>query len=138
MSDSYQAVHDAVRSRISGGNIGEVIESVAREAFDISWQKDAIKTEFLTVAFEMQRPSVVFKPTISQDGNAWLAILGDLPTGVVGSGDTPAEAMLAFDKAWHAKAHPPLTPSLDPATVEACAKVAVALCNLRACVRRTT
>ena len=101
MSDSYRAIYDAVRSKISGGNIGDVIREVAFNAFDISWQNDAIKTEFLNVAYELQRPSTIYRPELSQDGNAWLAIYGDLPTGVVGSGSTPAEAMLAFDKAWN-------------------------------------
>lgn len=96
-----QEIYDAVRSKISGGDIGGAVSEIARNAFDISWEKDAVKTEFLNVAYEWQRPSVVFKPTISQDGNAWLAILGDLPTGVVGAGNTPAEAMADFDKAWH-------------------------------------
>lgn len=103
MADTYQAVYDAVRSKISGGDIGSVAREIMRDAFDISWQKEAIKTEFLNVAFEMQRPCVVFKPTLSQDGNAWLAIYGDLPTGVVGTGSSPAEAMADFDRAWHSK-----------------------------------
>lgn len=103
MSD-YQAIYDAVRSKISGGDIGAVVADIARNAFDISWQIDAIKTEFLTAAHEMQRPSAIYKPSLTQDGNAWIAILGDLPTGVVGCGDTPAEAMLNFDKAWHSPA----------------------------------
>lgn len=47
------------------------------------------------------RPSVLHKPTIVKDGNAWLAILGDLSTGVVGCGNTPNEAMLDFDKEWY-------------------------------------
>jgi hypothetical protein len=37
-----------------------------------------------------------------QDGNAWLAIYGDLPSGVVGSGDSPELAMADFDRAWYA------------------------------------
>ena len=36
MADSYQAIYDAVRSRIFGGNIGEVVREVAFRAFDIS------------------------------------------------------------------------------------------------------
>lgn len=102
-----QEIYDAVRSKISGGDIGATISEVARNAFDISWEKDAVKTEFLNVAHEMQRPCVLFKPDLSQDGNAWLAIYGDLPTGVVGAGETPAEAMADFDKAWHRKAVTP-------------------------------
>jgi hypothetical protein len=99
MSD-YQAIYDAVRSRISGGNIGDVIADVARNAFDISHRVEMVSNEYLTAAYEQQRPSVLFRPTLSQDGNAWLAIYGDLPTGVVGSGDTPAAAMESFDLAW--------------------------------------
>lgn len=45
-------------------------------------------------------PHVIYKPEIVQDGNAWLCIYGDLPTGVVGCGSTPAEACSDFDKAW--------------------------------------
>lgn len=104
MADSYQAIYDAVRSRISGGNVGDVVSEVARNAFDISWEKEAVKTEFLNVAFELQRPSTVYRPELVQDGNAWLAIYGDLPTGVVGCGSTPAEAMADFDKSWHREA----------------------------------
>lgn len=65
------------------------------------------KKELINAATEMQRPSVLFRPRVSQDGNEWLAILGDLPTGVVGCGSTPAEAMADFDRAWHKKAQTP-------------------------------
>lgn len=46
-------------------------------------------------------PHVLMRPTLIQDGNAWLAIYGDLPTGVEGTGDTPANAMADFDEAWN-------------------------------------
>lgn len=45
-------------------------------------------------------PHVLMRPALVQDGNAWLAIYGDLPSGVVGTGATPAEAMADFDAAW--------------------------------------
>jgi len=109
--DSYQAIYDAVRSKISGGDIGSAVREVAREALDISWARDAVKDEFIRAAFEMQRPAVLFRPNLSQDGDAWLAIYGDLPTGVVGTGSTPAEAMADFDSAWHRKA---VTPEPTP------------------------
>lgn len=51
-----------------------------------------------------QLPHVIMRPSLTQDGNAWLAIYGDLPTGVVGTGSTPAEAMADFDDAWNRKA----------------------------------
>jgi hypothetical protein len=61
----------------------------------------AVYDTFQQAGVEAMRPSVVFKPTISQDGDMWLAILGDLPTGVVGTGKTPSEAMYDFDLAWY-------------------------------------
>lgn len=107
MSDGYQAIYDAVRSKISGGNVGDVVREVAANAFDISWVRDQVRDEFMRAALELQRPCVIFKPTLTQDGNAWLAIYGDLPTGVVGVGDTPAAAMLDFDTAWYRVAKVP-------------------------------
>lgn len=102
-----QEIYDAVRSKISGGDIGQAVSDAARNAFDISHRAEMVSNEFLTAAYEMHRPCVLFKPALSQDGNAWLAIYGDLPTGVVGAGDTPAAAMADFDKAWHRKAVAP-------------------------------
>lgn len=47
------------------------------------------------------RPCVVFKPTLSLDGNMWCALFGDnLQEGVAGFGETPSKAMYAFDAAW--------------------------------------
>ena len=66
----------------------------AREAFDV-------------IKREMTRPSVVYRPSLRLDGNKWMALYGaDLMDGVAGFGDTPAEAMAAFDKAW-ASERPP-------------------------------
>ncbi|MEG0694016.1 MAG: hypothetical protein RR444_13240 [Oscillospiraceae bacterium] len=48
----------------------------------------------------MREPSVLYKPRLTQDGDKWLAVYGDLPTGVVGVGSSPEEAMQAFNKAW--------------------------------------
>jgi hypothetical protein len=46
-------------------------------------------------------PSAVYRPTLSADGTMWCALLGDnLQDGVAGFGETPAAAMLAFDKAF--------------------------------------
>ena len=50
------------------------------------------------------RPCVVFKPRLFPDGDQWCALLGeDLQVGVCGFGDSPADAMYAFDKAWTTK-----------------------------------
>lgn len=49
-------------------------------------------------------PSVLYRPSISIDGNQWCALYGEnLLDGVVGFGDSPAEAMAAFDKEWAKK-----------------------------------
>ena len=45
-------------------------------------------------------PHVVMRPEVTKDGNAWLCIYGDLPTGVVGCGETPEKACADFDRAW--------------------------------------
>jgi len=97
MGDNYQAVYDAIRSRFHMPDISEII----RNAWDISWQVDAVKTEFINAAYEMQRPSVIYKPELYPDGDMWCALFGaDLATGVAGFGKTPSEAMYEFDKAW--------------------------------------
>jgi len=102
--DSYQAIYDAVRSRISGGNVSEAVAEAARNAFDISHMKVMLQQDFSIAAYEMQRPCVLFKPELGIDGNKWSALYGpDLMHGVCGFGDSPAEAMADFDKAWNAR-----------------------------------
>lgn len=55
-------------------------------------------------AYEQMRPAVIFKPRLFPDGDQWCALLGEsLQVGVVGFGDSPAEAMYDFDKQWNAK-----------------------------------
>jgi hypothetical protein len=96
-----QEIYDAVRSRISGGDIGAAVQEVARQAFDISWPVEFVKQEFLNAAMEAQRPSVLYRPELMVDGDQWCVLLGaDLQAGVAGFGDTPAAAMAAFDQAF--------------------------------------
>lgn len=50
------------------------------------------------------RPSAVFMPRLSIDGDQWCALYGEnLQDGVAGFGDSPADAMWDFDRAWGAK-----------------------------------
>lgn len=99
--DSYQAVYDAVRSRISNVDVSHVIEQCASRAFDLGHTRALLQQEFVAAAYEMQRPSVVFRPQIRADGDQWCALLGeDLQVGVSGFGPTPAAAMAAFDLAF--------------------------------------
>lgn len=105
--DSYQPIYDAVRSRISGGNIGDVVAEACRQAFDISHTRAILQEQFCSTAMEMARPSVLFKPTLSVDGDKWCALLGEnLQEGVAGFGDTPAGAMIAFDQAFYKEKTP--------------------------------
>ena len=100
MSD-YQAIYDAVRSKITGGDIGNSVERAILESFDISYQIEAVKQEFLNAAFEMQRPFYLLKPPVYPDGDQWCCLYGeDLMSGVAGFGETPHRASLAFDEAW--------------------------------------
>lgn len=82
MQDTYQAVFDAIRNE----NIGHYF-AMAKEDIRIIFSEHAT-------------PAAIYRTTLSQDGNAWLAIYGDLPTGVVGTGDSPEEAMQDFNKQW--------------------------------------
>ena len=113
--DSYQPIYDAVRSRISNGDIGSVVRDVAFQQFDISHMKQILLQDFSIAAQEMARPSVLFKPTLSADGDMWCALLGDnLQDGVAGFGKTPHDAMHAFDQAFYKER----TPAAVRATVE--------------------
>jgi hypothetical protein len=96
MSD-YQAIYDAVRSRISGGNVGEIVADACRNAFDISHMKAMLQQDFSIAAAEMARPCVLFKPEIKLDRGVWEVVLGD----IYASGITPAQAMSNFDQVFY-------------------------------------
>lgn len=101
--DTYQAIYDAVRSKISGFDGNRLADEIAQK-FDISYAVEAVKYEFVNAAYEQQRPSTLFKPAISMDGNQWCALYGEnLQDGLAGFGDTVAKAMDDFDKNWSAQ-----------------------------------
>lgn len=111
MGDSYQAIYDAVRSRVHGGNVAEAIQSAIREAnighyFRLAQDEFAFNTR--RVAEAMQRPSALYRPDISLDGNKWCALYGRDPMeGIAGFGDTVDAAMADFDKNWLSQIAPP-------------------------------
>jgi len=85
MSSDYQAIYDAVNNNFGGASY--------------LWQH--AQQEIYAVSHEMQRPSVLYRPALSMDGNKWCALYGaDLMHGVAGFGDTAANAMADFDKNW--------------------------------------
>ncbi|MEY4760644.1 MAG: hypothetical protein RLZZ200_500 [Pseudomonadota bacterium] len=103
MSDSYQAIYDAVRSRISGGNIADAVAEACRNAFDISHQVACITQELSAAAYSMGEPSAIYRPSLTVDGDHWCALYGsDLQSGVSGFGKSPALAIADFNKNWHA------------------------------------
>lgn len=105
MSDTYQAVYDAVRSRISSCDVGAIIRDAAH--LDASYAIEGVRRDFDAVTGEMQRPSVLYRPALSIDGNQWCALYGNnIQAGVAGFGNTPAEAMADFDKNWNEQRTP--------------------------------
>lgn len=101
--DTYQAIYDAVRSKISCGDVGEAVESAMRDA-NISHYAERVSSAYQEAAEEQMSPSVLYKPALSIDGNQWCALYGkDLQDGVAGFGDSPREAMGDFDKSFYAK-----------------------------------
>jgi hypothetical protein len=61
----------------------------------------AIQVSASDIAIAMTRPSVLFKPSLTKDGNQWCFLLGpNLQDGVAGFGDTPEQAAAAFDAEW--------------------------------------
>lgn len=101
MSDTYQAVYDAIRSRIQGCDIGTIVSDAIRGGCDASHAIACIQQEFSIAAGEMQRPSVLYRPSLYPDGAQWCALYGqDLQNGVAGFGETPEKAMADFDAAW--------------------------------------
>ena len=104
MSDSYQAIYDAVRSRITGGNVGDIVESVLFRQFDISHTQAMLRDLIAGVIYDYGTPAAIYRPSLSIDGRQWCALYGvNLQEGVAGFGDSPAEALDDFNKAWTRK-----------------------------------
>ena len=73
--------------------------SEAEESISFAAQQVAKRIE--NFVSNLDRPSVIFRPKLSMDGNKWIALYGDnLQTSVVGVGESPGEAMFHFDIAW--------------------------------------
>ena len=74
-------------------------QSMAANA--IAHAAEMTKETIRCVASNYERPSVLFRPKLSVDGDQWCAMYGDdLQSGVGGFGDSPAKAMYDFDRAW--------------------------------------
>ena len=57
--------------------------------------------EDLEASRKRNSPAAIYKPELFVDGDKWCALYGEnLQDGVAGFGDTPEEAMKAFNKEW--------------------------------------
>jgi hypothetical protein len=101
MSDSYQAIYDATRSKIQGGSVSDAIESAFRDSGFSHYAQQAFYA-WQIEASEQSRPSVLYKPKIYIDGDKWCALYGEnIQDGVAGFGNSPREAMNDFDTEWN-------------------------------------
>ncbi len=101
--NNYQAIYDAVRHSLSGCDIGAAVENAIRSENFGHYARMAGEA-VQAAAAEYERPSVLFRPTLSIDGDKWCALFGEnLQDGVAGFGDSPAEAMYDFDREWFKK-----------------------------------
>lgn len=99
MSEVWDATYQAVRSRITNADIGTAVEqAMVNVAGDANRAFQQIPEQF----YDYSRPSVIWRPTLTKDGDAWIACYGpNLQEGVVGCGETPAKAMADFDIKWN-------------------------------------
>lgn len=99
MSDNYQAVYDAIRSRFHC-DAQQAIESVLRDSFGMAGHHMAcISQEYIAAARELTRPSFLLKLVPVLDGNKWFVLHGEnLQEGISGWGDTPIQACRDCDK----------------------------------------
>lgn len=101
--DSYQPIFDAVRSRISNGDVGRAVTEACDRHFDISHAVAMLRDSFQTVAYEMARPFILLRPKVFIDEGQWCALYGEnLQDGVAGFGKSAADASYDFDKNWAA------------------------------------
>lgn len=102
MSDNYQAVYDAVRSRFHGCDTESAIQNVLRDSFGMaSHHLTVIADEYVCAAREQTRPSFMLRLVPQQDGDKWFVLHGEnIQDGVVGWGDTPIAACRDFDKVY--------------------------------------
>lgn len=74
--------------------------SYASEQSVLNNQWNAAEAAFQTEVAR-QRPHVLMRPKVFQDGDQWCALYGEnLVEGVCGFGSTPALACVEFDKVW--------------------------------------
>lgn len=77
------------------------IQEVSRVSEEATALISLMVEDMNTAAEEMRRPSVLFRPALSSQGEQWIALYGtDAARGIAGFGATPDEAMRDFDQKW--------------------------------------
>lgn len=101
MSDISQSVYDAVRSKISNGDIGAAVERAILDS-NLSHYMDMAYRAVDAAASEWSRPCRVFRARLLErpdDTPRWEAYLDG--STFRGLGNSPAEAMADFDRRWY-------------------------------------
>lgn len=102
----YQAIYDAVRSRISNGDIGSAVQEAIRSA-GLSHYGQMVQISAQAALGQYERPSAIYRPRLYVDGDKYCALYGDdIMSGCAGFGDTADQAMADFDKHWN-NSNPP-------------------------------
>ena len=100
MMETYQAIFDAVRSKIQTVNINDAIENAFRESGFSHYAQQAMQ-EFQQAGISQQLPSVLYKPKLFIDGDRYCALFGEnIQEGCAGFGESAYKAMADFDTNW--------------------------------------
>lgn len=71
---------------------------------EASFVREHLVEAIQNIRYEVTRPSILYKPKLSRDGNQYCFLLGDnIIEGCAGFGDTPELAAQDFDKNWRVK-----------------------------------
>jgi hypothetical protein len=102
------------------------VQDALRNA-DISHLVQLAMSSIQEAAGEHARPSAVYRPELTRDGNMFCAIYGpNLHEGVAGFGETPDLAMRNFDANWYKRVpssssemrHVPITAQANMPTIQ--------------------
>ena len=104
MNEGYDATYVAISRAVGNCDISAAVTAAIQSTgieihvYNIA---SAFQNSIWNIESEMCRPSVLYRPRLSIDGDQYCALYGEnLQDGVAGFGQTPAEAMSQFDIAW--------------------------------------
>lgn len=99
--ETYQAIYDAVRSKISSCDLGDAARQAISDS-GLSHEISLATYEFKLSANAMRDPSVLLRPKLFIDGDMWCALYGEnIQDGVAGFGKSPSEALEDFNLQMH-------------------------------------